>query len=395
MSHKPGKDCGESAEFSMSDEAALLAAIRENPDEDTPRLVYADWLQENGQTERGEFIRLQCAAARLPDGEERRQKEKAAAALLNAHLTEWFGPLRRKFHHPKKPAVGHCRIDRGFITSIKGDVDDVLAQADAIATYAPCLREVEVRHVRADLAKLLAKPFVRRVAELRLATLHPESFVALKKHPAWGPLDVLELGFEFENESDTLAGLAEAPLVQAARRLDLQYGYFIEGSHIDEPDDAAAQAPSLREMRRLKIPHLRGFGIHGIDADSAAALAAWPPFKRLDWLNFSVCNIEDEAAATLLTSRNLPELARLTLNENDLGTATAEALAASRKLSRLTYLDLAWNNLRDADAGLLADSTTLPAALPMDVSFNRMTKRGLEALRERFGPGVVSRDQLG
>jgi uncharacterized protein (TIGR02996 family) len=44
----------------MNDGDALLAAIIANPDDDTPRLVYADWLQENGQPERAEFIRLQC-----------------------------------------------------------------------------------------------------------------------------------------------------------------------------------------------------------------------------------------------------------------------------------------------------------------------------------------------
>lgn len=42
----------------MSDEDALLAAIVANPDDDTPRLVYADWLDENGRPERAEFIRL-------------------------------------------------------------------------------------------------------------------------------------------------------------------------------------------------------------------------------------------------------------------------------------------------------------------------------------------------
>lgn len=48
----------------MTDGNALLAAILANPDEDTPRLVYADWLQENGQDERAEFIRVQCERAR-------------------------------------------------------------------------------------------------------------------------------------------------------------------------------------------------------------------------------------------------------------------------------------------------------------------------------------------
>lgn len=50
----------------MSDEAALLAAIIANPDDDTVRLVYADWLDENGRSERAEFIRVQIAVARTP-----------------------------------------------------------------------------------------------------------------------------------------------------------------------------------------------------------------------------------------------------------------------------------------------------------------------------------------
>jgi uncharacterized protein (TIGR02996 family) len=43
---------------------ALLDAIFDHPDDDTPRLVYADWLQEHGQENYAQFIRLQCAAAR-------------------------------------------------------------------------------------------------------------------------------------------------------------------------------------------------------------------------------------------------------------------------------------------------------------------------------------------
>lgn len=52
----------------MSDRTALLAAIIREPDEDTPRLVYADFLEENGQPERAEFIRVQVELARHPCG---------------------------------------------------------------------------------------------------------------------------------------------------------------------------------------------------------------------------------------------------------------------------------------------------------------------------------------
>ncbi len=48
----------------MNEREALLRAVCENPDEDTPRLVFADWLQENGDEARAEFIRVQIALAR-------------------------------------------------------------------------------------------------------------------------------------------------------------------------------------------------------------------------------------------------------------------------------------------------------------------------------------------
>lgn len=47
----------------MSDESALLAAIAANPDDDTARLAYADWLDENDRAEQAEFIRVQVAIA--------------------------------------------------------------------------------------------------------------------------------------------------------------------------------------------------------------------------------------------------------------------------------------------------------------------------------------------
>src|SRR5215217_5840813 len=87
----------------MSDAAALLAAIRAAPDDDAPRLVYADWLDEHGQPERAEFIRLQCERARPDDPALRRQE----AELLAAQHDAFAGPL----------AAPHLRFrfDRGFI----------------------------------------------------------------------------------------------------------------------------------------------------------------------------------------------------------------------------------------------------------------------------------------
>jgi uncharacterized protein (TIGR02996 family) len=378
----------------MTDEPALLAAVRTHPDDDTPRLVYADWLQESGAAERAEFIRLQCGAARLPAGDkERRKQERAAAALFKAHKVAWFGPLWKKFYSTK-PAVSRCVIDRGFVTELKGGTHEFAALAADVARFAPCLRRVEFTHVGADLAQVLALPFVRTAAELDLSTIYPQSLPALNESPAWGPIDALRLTFEFEDVADTLAGLDAAPLVRAARRFDLHYGYFPHGDEEPEVGDAAAQEPSLREMRRLKLPNLRGFGFQAMSAESAKAVAAWPGFKQLDWLDFETANIADAAAVVLLTAKTLPRLARLSLNENSLSTPTAEALAACRQLAELSALRIDWNSFRDAAAKKLAASTVLPAELAVDVSYNHLTEKGVAALRERFGSGVASVKQF-
>jgi uncharacterized protein (TIGR02996 family) len=67
----------------ISDEqAALLAAVASEPDDDTPRLVYADWLDESGDAEQAEFIRDSIELSRLESYSTQRQvlKSKIEAA---------------------------------------------------------------------------------------------------------------------------------------------------------------------------------------------------------------------------------------------------------------------------------------------------------------------------
>lgn len=50
----------------MTEQDAFINAICTNPDDDTARLVYADWLDEHDQPERAEFIRVGCELATMP-----------------------------------------------------------------------------------------------------------------------------------------------------------------------------------------------------------------------------------------------------------------------------------------------------------------------------------------
>jgi uncharacterized protein (TIGR02996 family) len=43
--------------------AGFIRAIIENPEDSTARLIYADWLEENGKEDYAEFIRVQCRMA--------------------------------------------------------------------------------------------------------------------------------------------------------------------------------------------------------------------------------------------------------------------------------------------------------------------------------------------
>jgi uncharacterized protein (TIGR02996 family) len=57
----------------MTHHDGFLTAILAEPEEDSHRLVFADWLDENGDPDRAAFIRVQCELAalgrvRLPDG---------------------------------------------------------------------------------------------------------------------------------------------------------------------------------------------------------------------------------------------------------------------------------------------------------------------------------------
>jgi uncharacterized protein (TIGR02996 family) len=81
---------------SLTTEQAFLQAIREQPDDDAPRLIFADWLEDNRGTEgqvRAEFIRAQCALERGGlDAARWLELEARQNELLGLHGAEWAGP---------------------------------------------------------------------------------------------------------------------------------------------------------------------------------------------------------------------------------------------------------------------------------------------------------------
>lgn len=103
------------AYYERSEWPAFLAAIRAAPGDDLPRLVAADFVEENGDAERAEFIRVMCQPPTI-------SRDVRAKELLGRHADEWV----LKAMHPKVRTRGgttdmdaiYAMFSRGFVASV-------------------------------------------------------------------------------------------------------------------------------------------------------------------------------------------------------------------------------------------------------------------------------------
>jgi uncharacterized protein (TIGR02996 family) len=170
----------------MTTERRLRAAIFANPEDDAPRLVYADWLLERGDP-RGEFIQIQCRLGRAIGGSGKlhpnhpmagpapaeRALELREQALLREHQKTWIAPIR-----------GHVNSwfwQRGFVTRIDVSAKKLVAHAEALFDFTP-LRGVYLMSCTPALVKRFGElPRVRSLRSLwlvmqRIGAREAESF---------------------------------------------------------------------------------------------------------------------------------------------------------------------------------------------------------------------------
>jgi uncharacterized protein (TIGR02996 family) len=224
---------------------ALLAEAKANPDDDTPRLVLADWLQDRGDP-RGELLALGLAMHRLGEDDPRwaalRRRERQ---LLGRHVFDWLGPLIDR--------ASQWTFQRGFLhiearaeSFLTADLDD-LAGGDLFAWVERLkLRDVHSHHLTRlagsfvvgtvpsldlsdnrlgnyGLARLLESPGVAALHELRLARDHIGTNGAerLAGCPHLAGLVRLDLAGNRLNDAAVLA-LAESPHLARLESLDVR-----------------------------------------------------------------------------------------------------------------------------------------------------------------------------
>jgi uncharacterized protein (TIGR02996 family) len=350
----------------MSTESGLLHAIREKPEEDTPRLIYADWLDENEQPERAEFIRLQCRLANLDEYDpERPHLEWRERVLLRKHKKAW-GKAVAKY-------TSRFAFHRGFIDEIAITAAKFLENADTLFSITP-LEQLRPLQVGARWNEFLASPQLQRLHGLDLNC----SSLGTTRGQVLGACEQLEDLHELNIDKNRLrpAGMIA---ILGSRHLSNLRRLFVSQN---EAGDAALTA--MRD--NTHFTHLRDLNLASNRIGSAGATrlaqASW--ISNLEHLNlsdnpigvdglrrladsgalaglkrFSCPDLTAEGPRILASCPHLAGLTELECGSAALGENVLAELARSDTLSRLRVLRMR-SNLTEADADALIHSPIAP-----------------------------------
>ncbi len=309
----------------MDEELSLLEAIRERPGSRQMRLVYADWLEDQGDP-RAAFIRLQCSASRSRSSSPQRLALEAEAdALLFRHEADWLGPL---LGH-----VSNWEFHGGLIRSVSVPTDAFLANAEAWLPRLPLLG-LHLRKARGHGAALAACPQLAHVTALYLGD---------------NDLEVADL-----------RALFASPYLGRVRELYLQSNHLT-----DEVIELLASSPRLPRLRDLNV------GMSHLKAAAVKALVGSPHLPCLRHLNFTMALREGEGVKLLAGSELLGRLRTLVLTVNFLPPGCLKALAGSPPFAQMRTLIYDMNDSDHADVLALASSPYAKNLKALSLSSNR------------------------
>jgi uncharacterized protein (TIGR02996 family) len=357
----------------MSAEGALLAAIQQRPDDDSTRLVYADWLAERGDADRADFIRTQIEAEGHFDGSPQHSRLIARAVeLLSKNAATWAN---------------------GYETAIPADAALAVCKAELAGQSGTLVLKGRKDERQGWWTELFSKLWFRR-GFVEEAEFTPEQFFALSPcdiRPA-GPLPTLRLQLYGHGDdslgtfADLVRHLAGAPLLRHFQDIILAGGFHStteDGLRLlaNEPallaklaglrlsEDSVGDTAVLPILESSSLTGLRELAIDGTDCTPAvvdllvrsdrfrgirslhlagvmqggrglrlfAAPGRWP---RLRWLVLGECGLDDLTLKGLMRARAFPALEVLDLHSNDVHRPALRALLLSGAFPRLRTLGI-------------------------------------------------------
>jgi uncharacterized protein (TIGR02996 family) len=375
------------------DEQAFLDAVIAAPDDDAPRLIYADWLDEHNQPERAEFIRLQCELARMERFDPARLPlEKREQAILKNYGATWAEPLA--------PITREYVYRRGFVDAVSVGARKFLKLGAQLFELAPVqtikltrfgtstvtatdldkssllsrIRGLVVQgeHFSNHLRDLIALPALRNLRALTLEKYFSADALEPLLAGRFPKLETLILDVEGSVvTTDDVEKLASARWASSLKHLNLN-GHAINVGGAK----ALATSNKLKGLTNLSLKRC-GVGLGGVQA-----IAESSTLSNLKTLDLRSNRLTDSALRALAASTRLPALRELLLGMNVFGPEGAQALAAWPGLARLRLLHLFACRIGDKGAHALAASPHIANLWCLDVTATDITERGERALAE-------------
>jgi uncharacterized protein (TIGR02996 family) len=423
----------------MSTEKALLRGVIDSPEDDLPRLAYADWLDENGKGERADFIRLQVRLAQIPQYERAWQEAYRGRRLMHGdEILQTLPPL------PGGVKWAMPNFRRGFPEGVRVDsIAAFLENAEEIFPLAPILHlEIDARHESLDTAivPLADSPWLGRLRslEISLGRMAPTAARRLGESPHAQGLHRLALTFGGIGSAGVRA-LVDTPLFPRLRELDLQSGDYADLAgpafaaalwQLHEPCTLQmlnlcsnrmgpgnignlAACPALANLTSLDVsqcsdgrefrhagmyalaasPHLAGLrelrlGQTEPTARGVRELVNSTTMTNLRSLDLHSNHLGPQAGMMLAGAENLKGLVCLRLDHNKIGDKAAAAIALSPHLTGLAVLELMRANLGDKAGKAFLESPNLADVVHLSLYDNAFSPAIKAALKERFGDRV-------
>ncbi len=345
-------------------EDAFLHTILAHPDDDIPRLVFADWLEERGDP-RGTFIRLQIERAKLTQYDPAWKDLLAQeAALLKQYEAEWSGPVLRH--------VDEAQFRRGFIEHVRVSATKLLKNADRLFHVAP-IASIRLEGVKNLLPRIGESAWLARVKELDLSheLSGTKDLQTLFRSEHCRSLQVLRL-IGCMILPITLQMLANAANLQSLHSLNLSDNPI-------GPDgvQSLARSPHLHQLRELMLAGCQ------LLTEGAIALSATPTF-RLTRLSLGNNRLGNDGVAAIARCPQFAELRHLDLQNNAVGNLGVEALVNSPHMSNLEYLNLYHNHVSARGVQVLTDSALLANLTYLNLRSNEIDKPTMQTLPNRL-----------
>jgi uncharacterized protein (TIGR02996 family) len=391
----------------------FLESILARPDDDTPRLIFADWLEEHGEDARAELIRVQIESARLPEWDARQVRLRLRErALIEQHGKTWKGEL------PDIEGVRWEWFRRGFVAAATFSSFAVLQEkesacwaaapveavsvrwprrgegAEALAPI-PGLRELSVTGQvvdRGEVGRLADLPLLStlRALNVRNCNLGGEGFRRLVASPHLGNLTALRVpgnsvgsrAVRALRNAASLTSLAELDLSEAGSYgRTRSFGRYREDPVIESTDLAAlARWPGMARLRSLSLSG------NDVGRDGLRALLRSPYATGLKELTLRANGLNGQAMQELGAAQPGLQLDALDLGENLFGDVGAADLALAPCLSALKVLELDRCEIRSSGARWVAGASFLGSLRRLNVDSNSFGPEGLYRLLEKKPP---------